>query len=388
MNAASTTLRATSRGDGPTAAWAVFRALERRFRRGELITLDGATGTELTKHSRVTGEEQWNGFPAQLFVPEAVGDVHKSYVDVGADVVTSNTYGTNRHVMGVGAHTHALQGHEHADVVYEANTVAVALARAAVDGTDALVAGSMSNHPPAITQTHAGIKLDFAADANELSCCGYNNRNSDTPTPTEAGHWPSADVELENYREQAHALAQAGVDCIFLEMVKDKTHGDLIVKAAVEVGLPVVIGLTMDVAECGRAYARDEKGFFIEEIVARWGHFENVVGFGAMHCNAMDVETQVRQIRAAVGEGAFVTAYPNQGFFVPPEWEVEQAYTTDEYAALAKVWHTAGANAVGGCCGIAPDLIAAVAEYARSVNAAVADNAGEINEMEMVAEAA
>ena len=74
MNAASTTLRATSRGDGPTAAWAVFRALERRFRRGELITLDGATGTELTKHSRVTGEEQWNGLlllslPVPLLLP-------------------------------------------------------------------------------------------------------------------------------------------------------------------------------------------------------------------------------------------------------------------------------------------------------------------------------
>ena len=66
--------------------------------------------------------------------------------------------------------------------------------------------------------------------------------------------------------------------------------------------------------------------------------------------------------------------YPNQGFFVPPDWEVEQAYTKEEYVTLAKAWHDAGANAIGGCCGIAPDLIGAVAEYARRANADVADS--------------
>ena len=66
------------------AGWSAFSLLSGRAQRGELIVLDGATGTELTKHpsADVSGEEQWNGFPAQLFVPEAVADVHRSYIDV------------------------------------------------------------------------------------------------------------------------------------------------------------------------------------------------------------------------------------------------------------------------------------------------------------------
>ena len=104
-------------------AWEIFRSLESRAHRGELIVLDGATGTELTKHPRgVTGEEQWNGFPAQLFVPEVVTDVHQSYVDAGSEIVTCNTYGSNRHVMGVGVAS------EHTSAIEEANEVAVQLA--------------------------------------------------------------------------------------------------------------------------------------------------------------------------------------------------------------------------------------------------------------------
>ena len=90
-----------------------------------------------------------------------------------------------------------------------------------------------------------------------------------------------------------------------------------------------------------------------------------------MHCPANETETFVKQIRSTAGERAFITAYPNQGFFVPPEWKVEKEYSAVEYAELAESWHKAGANAVGGCCGIGPELIQAVADYAADVNAAV-----------------
>ena len=138
-------------------------------------------------------------------------------------------------------------------------------------------------------------------------------------------------------------------------MVKDKTHGDLIVEAASEVGIPCCDRSNPRTVRVWACACQDDNAFYIEEIVERWGNRPNIVGFGAMHCPANEVETFVKQIRSTAGERAFITAYPNQGFFVPPEWKVEKEYSAVEYAELAESWHKAGANAVGGCCGIGPE---------------------------------
>jgi homocysteine S-methyltransferase len=298
----------------------------------------------------VEAEMQWNGWPAQLFVPDSVEHVHKSYVDAGADVVTTNTYATNRHVMGI-KHYDEEQGQT---TVAVANAIGVRVARTAARSAKnrkVIVAGSISNHPPAI---------EAQAKATETSSL------------TAQGRWPAPEQEYQNYRESALALADAGADVLFLEMVKDTMHGDLLVRAANSTGLPVVIGLTLTVVkeEGGRlkVVARDEPEVTVEQLIEKWSVLENVVGYNAMHSSAPDTEHMVRAIRAKVGPKAFVGAYPNQGYWAPPDWVIERPLIPDAFRRLAETWVEAGCNAIGGCCGLGPEHISAVSALAREIN--------------------
>ncbi|KNC85097.1 hypothetical protein SARC_02723 [Sphaeroforma arctica JP610] len=326
-------------------AWTRFKELEMRVNAGELIVLDGATGTELTERG-VSAEQQWNGWPAQLFVPDVVRDVHRSYVDTGVDIVTTNTYGTNRHVIGD-------DGSISKESLDKSNMLAVELCREAIGDENVLVAGSMSNHPPAISKTVREVSVDDDKSINL----------------TEIGDWPTPLKELKNYREQASSLVAGGVDILFLEMVKDRLHGELLVTAAIETGLPVVIGLTLTVLESGAVVARDDQTFTVEEMIRQWRVHPNVVGFSAMHISANETETHVKAIRS-YWDG-FIAAYPNQGKFVPPNWEICEPIPAAEYREYAIKWRRAGANAIGGCCGIGPKTIEEVKSLSREINQAI-----------------
>jgi S-methylmethionine-dependent homocysteine/selenocysteine methylase len=139
----------------------------------------------------------------------------------------------------------------------------------------------------------------------------------------------------------------------------------MLVQAAVEVGLPVVVGMTLGVDNFGRVVMRDDPNLLVGEMIDYWGSHPNVVGFSAMHCSVRDTETFVQAIRHHWN--GFVGAYPNQGLWIPPEWKVERSLTPHEYADFARKWHMAGANAIGGCCGIGPEHISAVKEVAEEV---------------------
>jgi homocysteine S-methyltransferase len=328
------------------AAWRSWGALEARLERGELIALDGPTGTELA-HRGVAEEAHWDGWPAQLGAAAAVRAVHAEYVRAGSNVVVANTYATNRHIMEhKGFHTAAGRMNT---AVQSANTSAVALARDAADAAaprpdgPILVAGSISNHLP--------------SDA----------------------HWPSPERELKSYREQARALVYAGVDVIFIEMVQDAVHGDLAVRGAVEAGVPVVVGLTLDVAggaNGDRAVVlRGEPTTRVEDAIATWSEHENIVGFSAMHCAAGEIEPMLAAMRAAYG--GFIGAYPSQGEWDPAssKWIVDPAVaiTPEEFVQHARMWYAMGANAVGGSSGFAPHHIVGVSSFVAQYNRVVRD---------------
>eukprot|EP01134_Creolimax_fragrantissima_P006794 CFRG6794T1 len=319
--------------------WDTFRILEQRYTSGELIVLDGATGTELTARG-IDTESHWNGWPAQLYMPKEVEAVHRSYIDVGADILTTNTYGTNKHVMGSEADS---------GIVNRANLVGARICRDAVGSRNIVVAGSMSTHPPALTNMARDTPLDFKVH-----------------NPTKMGAWPTPQKELANYREQARTLVEGGVDLLFLEMIKDRLHGDLLVTAAVEAGIPVVVGLTLAITPYGDVVARDETTFKVADMIHRWGGIENIVGFSVMHTCPFEMETMIKSMRASWD--GFLCAYPNQGKFVPPQWVVSNPIKPAEYRELAQLWRSAGANAVGGCCGVTPKHIAEVKVLSADIN--------------------
>src|SRR5215210_8849091 len=111
--------------------------LERRMGEGEVVVLDGATGTELEKRGVPMDDAAWCAV-ALVTHPETVREVHEDYIRAGADVIITNTFPTARHVLepaGMG------------ERFRELNALAVELAKEArenaADGA-VFIAGSIS----------------------------------------------------------------------------------------------------------------------------------------------------------------------------------------------------------------------------------------------------
>ena len=65
---------------------------------GEIVILDGAIGSELEKRGVVMDDDAWCG-RAMLSDPDVVRTLHDDYIAAGADVITTNTFGTNRFAL-------------------------------------------------------------------------------------------------------------------------------------------------------------------------------------------------------------------------------------------------------------------------------------------------
>ena len=112
--------------------------LQHRLNQGELIILDGATATEVEKRGVPLHDLTWSAY-SLLTHPEVVREVHRTYIEAGADIITTNTYANNRNVLapaGMG------------DDVQRLNALAVTLAKEAREQSatsrSVLIAGSIS----------------------------------------------------------------------------------------------------------------------------------------------------------------------------------------------------------------------------------------------------
>ena len=72
--------------------------LHARLDRGERILLDGATGTELERRGVPMNEGAWSGL-TPLTHAAVIRGVHDDYIDAGCEVITSNTFGSAKHVL-------------------------------------------------------------------------------------------------------------------------------------------------------------------------------------------------------------------------------------------------------------------------------------------------
>ena len=154
--------------------------LDEKLRNGEVIVLDGATGTEVARRGVAMDRTAWCGV-ANRTHPDVVREVHESYIRAGADVVTANTFATCRHVLetaGLGEETVAINR--------RAVELAIAAREAAAADRPVAIAGSMS--------TMRGWEP------------GTIN-----PDPR---HVPSTEQEAANFREMADTLAEmTGTGC-------------------------------------------------------------------------------------------------------------------------------------------------------------------------------
>lgn len=290
----------------------------------KILILDGAMGTMLQKAGLSAadfGGERLEGCNdyLNLTAPHIILQIHRQYLEAGADIIETNTFGATRVVLG----EYGL-----AEKAGEINRKGAELARRAADeystpGRPRFVAGSMGPTTKTLSVT-GGISFDeLAAD----------------------------------YEEQAAALIQGGADLLLIETCQDTLN----VKAAyqgicrafakLDRKLPLIVSGTIE--PMGTTLA----GQSIEAFYISLEHM-NLLAIG-LNC-ATGPELMADHLRSLSALATtYTSCYPNAG--LPDEeghyHETPASLATKVSGFAAKGW----INIIGGCCGTTPDHIRAVA---------------------------
>jgi homocysteine S-methyltransferase len=297
------------------------------LRDGQRMLLDGATGSELQRRgvdlSRGVSEADggtlgaWSA-TALDDAPEVVRAIHEDYLRVGANIVTANSYNTNRgQLASVGL----------ADRSAELSAKAVGLAREARDrfNAKAYVAGSI-------------------APTNRF------------PQGWDADRVPSSDELLRDWGEQTKALAEAGADLILIETMSAIFQLMPAMEVSRATGLPVFLGIH---ATAEGTLTSDET---IDELVEALE--ESKPDAILLMCRPPGhISAMLPELRSAF-DGP-IGGYANIGYekdSAPLRGQyhtVESGYLTPaRYAQFGQEWLDMGAQIIGGCCGTTPEHIA------------------------------
>ena len=313
--------------------------LDQKLADGDLIVLDGAIGSEIERCGGRMDGPAWCGV-ANRTHPDTVRQVHESYLEAGADVITANTFATCRHVLDAAGF-----GEESAAITRRG----VELAREALDrtapGRPVAIAGSLSN-------TVAWVPGTVVADPEYL---------------------PSPEQEAANYRETAEALAEAGCDLLLLEMMQETQHSIRLMEAAVATGLPVWVGISTSRAPDGKMIgwdmaAEERLNLPSDFEQGRTEPLETIIdrlcalgpqAVGIMH-SSFHSTTPGLDVLFERWAGA-VMAYPEAlGFDAVTQGPMP--VEPDDFARHCRTWVDDGVQIIGGCCGTTIHHIRAMAE--------------------------
>ncbi|WKZ47386.1 MAG: bifunctional homocysteine S-methyltransferase/methylenetetrahydrofolate reductase [Anaerolineales bacterium] len=279
----------------------------------QTILADGAMGTML--HARGVGFDKCFD-ELNLTNPSAVAEIHREYIEAGAQLIITNTFGANRFKLT----KHGLQ-----EDVREINSKGVELAKRVIAASfkDVLVAGDVGP---------LGVRI---APFGRVQ-------------PEEA---------REAFAEQIQALSEAGADLIVIETFSDLYEIREAIKAAKEVGrlrespLPVVASVT---------FTRDDRTLLGDEPmkVARTLRDAGADVFG-VNCSGGPAQLLriLKQMKQAVPDGKFWVK-PNAGWPEQVGGRIMYPADADYFGDYALSFREAGAYVVGGCCGTTPQHIA------------------------------
>lgn len=277
--------------------------------RGVLV-VDGATGTQLMAAGLEAGDA-----PERLNLdrPEVVHGLHESYVNVGSDIVLTNTFGGSRY---------RLKLHKLDDRVVEINREAARHARHVVDQLPrrVLVAGSIGPTGELLAPLGALDPADAAAA----------------------------------FAEQAQGLTEGGADVLWVETMSSMEEIEAAIAGARSVSdLPIAVTLSFDTA------GRTMMGVTGTQAATRLVEL-GVAALGA-NCgnNLADTEAAVAEMLEVAGDTP-VIAKANAGI---PHWhgtELIYSGSPEVMAAHAHRVSSAGVTIIGGCCGNDPSHLAAI----------------------------
>jgi len=243
-----------------------------------------------------------------LSQPDLIRGIHHDYLQAGAEVIETNTFGANSFRMA---------RHSMADKVKDINRAGARLAREAAKSFDVWVAGSVGP---------LGTRIE------PLGKTSYQEAR-------------------DSFREQIEALVEGGVDLLILETFGylEEIHQAMLAARDVSSTLPIVAQVTID--EDGNCLDGSDPETFAPKL-AEWG--ADVIG---CNCSVGPVAMLDAMERVRAASSLPLAAQPNAG--IPRSVDGRNIYLcSPEYmASYARKFVAAGVKLVGGCCGTTPDHI-------------------------------
>lgn len=301
-----------------------------------VLLADGATGTAYFDMGLTAGDppELWNADH-----PDRVRALHQGFVDAGADIILTNTFGGNRRRLALHGLTHR---------VAELNAAAVGVAAAVRSRSErpVLVAGSI------------GPTGDLFEPLGPLTIS------------------EGADV----FREQARALAEAGADILWIETLSSWDELAAAIEGCSGLGLPIVATLSFD------TNGKTMMGLSPREFGEWWSTLDVPpvaigancgIGPGDAVAAAFDITKVAPDVPVITKANCGIPLYKTDA----PEYPVGPEGMAD-YVELAI---RSGARIIGSCCGSTPAHVAAIRA---AVDAGVRGSRPERSEIEARLEAA
>jgi len=317
-----------------------------------ILILDGAMGTMIQRHaldeSGYRGERfkdfshdlKGNNDLLCLTQPSIIKDIHKAYLNAGANIIETNTFNAQRI---------SLADYHMEDLAFEINLEAAKIARTAIEEY-------CKEHP-----TGSTIREHFVAGA-----IGPMNKTlSLSPNVNDPGYRAvTFDEVADAYFIQIDGLVKGGVDVLLIETIFDTLNAKAAIYAIQKyfrehkITLPIMISGTITDASGRTLSGQTLEAFYISVMHAR------PLSIG-LNCalGASEMRSHIEELSHIAS--CYVSAYPNAGL---PNAMGEYDEQPNDTASFIESWAKEGwVNIVGGCCGTTPEHIHEIASRVKNI---------------------
>ena len=306
--------------------------------RERILILDGAMGTKIQTYglteedfrgdrfAHFTGQMKGNNDVLSLTRPDVIADIHRLYLEAGADIIATNTFSSQR----ISQADYHLENEAY-EMAFEGARIARQVAdQFSTEEKPRFVAGSMG-------------------PTNKT--CSMSPDVSD-PAKRELTY----DELLAAYEEQADALIAGGVDALLIETIFDTLNAKVAIDAATRVmtrrgvELPIMISVTVsDLA--GRTLSGQTLDAFLASI--------STYKIFSVGLNCSFGATQMKPFLRELAKRApyYISAYPNAG--LPNSMGLYDETAETMAPKMGELVDEGLVNIIGGCCGTDETFIAA-----------------------------
>ena len=304
-----------------------------------VLILDGAMGTMIQRYNLSEQDfrgERFAGIPGQmkgnndllcLTRPDVIKDIHRKYLEAGADIIETNTFNAQRISMA---------DYHMQDLCREINLAAARLARELADEYTAKTPRKPRFVAGSVGPTNKTCSMSPDVNNPALRALTY-------------------DELATAYQEQMEALLEGGVDALLIETIFDSLNAKAAIYAAEtamkKTGREVPLMLSVTVSDIA---GRTLSGQTLDAFLASVQHAP-IFSIG-LNCSFGAKQLKPFLEGLAARAPYYISAYPNAGL---PNSLGQYDQTPEEMASEVKEYIDEGlVNIIGGCCGTTEEYIA------------------------------